>query len=144
MLALFALGAAQDLWRARAPVPASAPADRVTVAPPAAGNLPLAGASPAGAPVDLNRAGVAELDALPGIGPVIAGRIVEHRARYGPFRSAEDLLAVRGIGPALLSRLRARVTVAPGPGAETPQEKGPPAGGGGPTVPERRGPGPGS
>lgn len=71
-------------------------------------------APPAGAPagrVALNRAGAAELATLPGIGPALAAAIVEHRTRAGPFRRPEDLLAVRGIGPATLERLRTRITV---------------------------------
>ncbi len=60
-------------------------------------------------PVDLNQAGVEALDRLPGIGPALAERIVQSRARDGPFRRADDLLRVRGIGPVLLERLRPRV-----------------------------------
>lgn len=48
--------------------------------------------------VDLNRASAEELEALPGIGPVIARRIVEHREREGPFATVGDLRAVPGIG----------------------------------------------
>ena len=65
------------------------------------------------APVDLNRAGAAELDALPGIGPVLAGRILEHRARNGPFRSVEELRAVRGVGDRLMEKLAGRVRAGP-------------------------------
>jgi competence protein ComEA len=67
--------------------------------------------APAGARVDLNTAGVAELDALPGIGPVLAQRIVDHRTRQGPFRSVEELDDVPGIGPAIAAELAERVTV---------------------------------
>jgi competence protein ComEA len=56
--------------------------------------------------VDVNRAGPEELTALPGIGPALAARIVDHRRRNGPFRTPEDLLEVSGIGPATLERLR--------------------------------------
>jgi competence protein ComEA len=56
--------------------------------------------------VDLNRASVAELDRLPGIGPVLARRIIDYRARHGRFSRCEELLAVPGIGPRLLERLR--------------------------------------
>ena len=59
----------------------------------------------------MNRAGASELDALPGIGPVLARRIVEYRRQHGPFRSVEELRAVRGLGPRLLERLRPRVSV---------------------------------
>ena len=63
--------------------------------------------------LDLNRATAAELDALPGIGKVLAGRIVEWREREGPFQSVDDLGKVEGIGPALLAKLATLVTVAP-------------------------------
>ena len=56
--------------------------------------------------VDPNRANAMELESLPGIGPGIAGRIVLSRDLQGPFRSAEDLRRVRGIGPSRLSRIR--------------------------------------
>jgi competence protein ComEA len=61
--------------------------------------------------VDLNTAGVAELDALPGIGPVLAQRIVDHRIREGPFRSVEELDDVPGIGPAIAAELAELVAV---------------------------------
>jgi len=61
--------------------------------------------------LDLNRATVVELDALPGIGPVLAGRIITHRDRVGGFRRIEDLLAVRGVGPRLLERNAPRLRI---------------------------------
>ena len=61
--------------------------------------------------VDINQATVADLDRLPGIGPSTARAIVDHRTRNGPFASVDDLLAVRGIGPAKLTELRALVRV---------------------------------
>ncbi|HJQ95152.1 MAG TPA: ComEA family DNA-binding protein [Acidimicrobiia bacterium] len=57
-------------------------------------------------PIHLNRATAAELDALPGIGPVIAERIVAHRSEHGPFTTVEELLDVPGIGEAKLASLR--------------------------------------
>lgn len=57
-------------------------------------------------PVDVNTASADELQRLPRVGPVLADRIVEFRRERGPFRLAEDLLAVPGIGPATLERLR--------------------------------------
>jgi competence protein ComEA len=61
--------------------------------------------------VNINRASVAELDQLPGVGPSTARAIVEHRERYGPYATVDDLLAVRGIGPAKLAEMRAMVSV---------------------------------
>ena len=55
--------------------------------------------------VDLNRADVRELSLLPGIGPVLARRIVRHRDRHGPFRQLDDLADVSGIGPKRLDEL---------------------------------------
>lgn len=57
-------------------------------------------------PVNINDAGLSELVSLPGIGPKLAKRIIEHRKRFGPFRKAEDLLDVKGIGPKKLKKIR--------------------------------------
>ncbi|UCC24216.1 MAG: helix-hairpin-helix domain-containing protein [Gemmatimonadales bacterium] len=56
--------------------------------------------------VNVNRASETELQVLPGVGPVLAGRLVEYRRRNGPFRTPAELEAVSGIGPVLLERLR--------------------------------------
>ena len=69
---------------------------------PAAG--PDGGPAPAG-PLDLNTATVADLDALPGLGPVLAQRIVDHREQHGRFASVEQLDDVPGIGPAVYGEL---------------------------------------
>jgi competence protein ComEA len=61
--------------------------------------------------VDINTAGVEELQSLPGIGPALAKRIVEHRRQNGPFRRVEDLLEIQGIGEKSLARMRDRLTV---------------------------------
>ena len=110
LLALVALGAAADLLRLE-PAPAPAPAAVPVPAAAAPAPAPRAAAPSAAGPLDLNSATVAELDGLPGIGPVLAARIVAHRDAHGPYRAPEDLLAVRGIGPRLLERLGPRVTV---------------------------------
>lgn len=55
--------------------------------------------------IDVNRAGVAELQALPGIGPSRAEGIVLERIRHGPFRSPADLQRVHGIGPEVVAQL---------------------------------------
>ena len=64
--------------------------------------------------VDLATADATQLDALPGIGPVLAERIVQTRGRMGGFRRVDDLLAVPGIGPRLLERLRSQLRVGAG------------------------------
>jgi competence protein ComEA len=61
--------------------------------------------------VDLNAADEAALDALPGVGPVTAAAIIAHREANGPFRAVEDLMEVRGIGPAKFDALAPMVTV---------------------------------
>ena len=55
--------------------------------------------------VNINTASREELERLPGIGPALASRIVEHRGRYGPFRRAEHLVQVRGMSDARLREL---------------------------------------
>jgi competence ComEA-like helix-hairpin-helix protein len=138
---LLAIGTAYDLWRAQRTPPVAPGGARAAArdgTPPdgagdarggpardqgtgAAAARPASDTAARGAPperavLDLNRAGAAELDALPGIGPVLARRIVEHRARHGPFRRVEELRAVRGVGPRLLNRLRPRLRVDETPG----------------------------
>jgi competence protein ComEA len=83
-----------------------APAPIATAAP--------SGSGPAGAPagpINLNTATAADLDSLPGVGPVIAQRIVDWRQQNGGFTSVDDLGEVSGIGDATLGRLRPLVTV---------------------------------
>lgn len=70
-----------------------------------------AGTSPVVGPVDLNSAGAADLDALPGVGPVLAQRILDWRGQHGRFSSVEELGEVSGIGEAVLGRLRPLVRV---------------------------------
>jgi competence protein ComEA len=67
------------------------------------------GSAPSG-PIDLNTATAEQLDTLPGVGPATAKAIIDHRTKNGPFRSVDDLLDVRGIGPAKLDALRDAVT----------------------------------
>ena len=59
--------------------------------------------------IDINRATVTELDALPGIGPAKAQAIVADREANGPFRSVDDLLRVKGIGPKMLEKMKESV-----------------------------------
>jgi len=61
--------------------------------------------------IDLNRAEVWLLDALPGIGPGRAQAIIDYRSQNGPFHRVEDLLNVEGIGESTLDRMRDFITV---------------------------------
>jgi competence protein ComEA len=102
----------QDGAQVRVPAPGEAVA-------PATGTGPAPGAGPAaaapggdeGGAVDVNQADAAELQALPGIGPVLAERIVAWRTEHGAFAAVEDLQDVPGIGPAVLSRIRDQARV---------------------------------
>jgi competence protein ComEA len=78
----------------------------VGIPAPAAGGV-------AGAPakINLNTATLAELDTLPGVGPVLAQRIIDHRGKRGPFRSVDDLRQVDGIGEETFARLKDLVVV---------------------------------
>lgn len=69
-------------------------------------DLPVSPESGPTGPLSLSRASHTELQTLPGVGPATADAIVEHRTAVGGFGSVEDLLEVRGIGPAKLEGLR--------------------------------------
>ena len=72
---------------------------------------PDAGSSQGSGPINLNTATLEQLDALPGIGPVLAQAIVDERTRRGRFRSVQELREVRGIGEKRFADLADRVTV---------------------------------
>ncbi|MHA7282791.1 helix-hairpin-helix domain-containing protein [Arthrobacter sp. TMS2-4] len=74
-----------------------------------AGHAGAAGA--AAGVIDLNTATLAEIESLPGVGPVLGQRIIDWRDEHGPFGQAADVDAVPGIGPALLEGILPRVTV---------------------------------
>lgn len=106
--ALAALLGALLLWTHRgAPGSAGVPGGELSPKPVGAPSRTTPSTKPAPArPLDINRAGVTELQQLPGIGPTLARRIVATREATGPFASPEDLLRVPGIGPKRLGRLR--------------------------------------
>jgi competence protein ComEA len=87
----------------------------VTAAPPvspsAGGTAGQPGAARSGLQVDLNSATQPELDALPGVGPVLAGRILAWRTEHGRFSRVEELGEVTGIGDKLLAQLTPLVRV---------------------------------
>ena len=90
------------------------PGSSSPAAPPSGGGSGLDEAPSAtseGTATDLNTATAGELDGLPGIGPVLAQRVVSWRAAHGPFRSVEQLREVPGIGEAKFATLRPRVRV---------------------------------
>jgi len=64
-----------------------------------------------GLPLDLNAATALELEALPGVGPTLATRIVDDRRARGPFSALDDLVRVRGIGPKKLRLLAGQAMV---------------------------------
>jgi competence protein ComEA len=80
---------------------------------PPPGQLPPESAAPAapGTPVDLNTATAAQLDQLPGVGPVLAQRIVDYRTQHGGFRSVDQLQDVDGIGARRFADLKPMVRV---------------------------------
>lgn len=78
---------------------------------PAAPGAPAAPGGVSGGLVNVNTASATELEALPGIGEVIAQRIVDHRTANGPFGSVDELMEVSGIGEAILGSIRELVTV---------------------------------
>lgn len=92
----------QVLVPRRAPPTAAAPAD-------SGASAPATGAVGAPRP-SLSSATIDELDALPGIGPITAQKIVDYRTEHGPFASVDDLDAVPGIGPTRVEQLRELVT----------------------------------
>ena len=95
---------------------ATAPADTaaINLAAPLADGMqvlvprrgPAVGGKQPGGRVSLGSATLAELDALPGVGPVTAQKILDFRTQHGGFRSVDDLDAIPGIGPARIEQLR--------------------------------------
>jgi competence protein ComEA len=85
-------------------------ADGEQVVVPRRGSNVVAAGSPApsaqSGPVHLNTATIEQLDALPGVGPVTAQKILDYRQEHGAFGSVDELDAISGIGPARLAQLR--------------------------------------
>jgi|SRR5271170_988501 len=87
----------------------------------------LAKKKPPAAPVNLNTATSEELQLVPGIGPATADKILQMRKSYGAFKSVDDLLAIRGIGPKRLEKMRKYLTVAKAAPANKPASAAKPA-----------------
>lgn len=103
-----------DGEQVRVPKPGEAPTPVQGSAVSAGGGpgAPAAGGgAAASAPVNLNTAGVSELDQLPGVGPVLAQRILDWRTEHQRFASVDELGEVSGIGDKLLAQLRPKVIV---------------------------------
>lgn len=75
------------------------------------GSIGSAGTSAASAQISLNRASQAELESLPGVGPALAGRMIDWRLANGGFKKKEDLLNVSGIGDKLFAGIKNLVTL---------------------------------
>jgi competence protein ComEA len=73
------------------------------------GAVAAPGGSVSAGPVHLNGATLEQLDALPGVGPVTAQKILDYRQQHGAFGSVDELDAIAGIGPARLETLRGLV-----------------------------------
>src|SRR5690348_355868 len=72
-------------------------------------------------PVNINTANAEELQQVPGIGPATAQKILQMRKSYGPFKSVDDLLAIRGLGQKRLDKMRKYLTVGKAPAPKTTQ-----------------------
>jgi len=83
-------------------VPGSGAGGAATVSSPAAGSSPSA-------PLDLNTATLEQLEALPGVGPVTAQKILDYRTQHGAFHSVAELEGVPGIGPSHMAQLKGLV-----------------------------------
>lgn len=85
------------------PIPPATP-------PPATSQAPSSPAEPPGK-ININTATAAELESLPRIGPALAERIIEYREANGPFASIEEIMNVKGIGPATFEQIKDMITV---------------------------------
>jgi competence protein ComEA len=78
-------------------------------------------------PVNINTATAEELQLVPGIGPATADKILQMRKSYGPFKSVDDLLAIRGLGQKRLDKMRKYLTVGKAAAPKTTQPASNPA-----------------
>ena len=79
-------------------------------------------AADAAGKIDINTADKAQLKTLNGVGDALADRILDYREKNGPFKTPEDLLNVKGIGPSTFKKNKDRIVVGmPAPVKETPK-----------------------
>ena len=81
------------------------------------GTATAAGKPAPTAKVNINTASVEQLTTLPGVGPKLAARIVEHRQKSGSFRSTQELMNVKGVGERNFAKIEAWLTVGEAPKA---------------------------
>jgi competence protein ComEA len=94
------------------PTATLAPGVTPTAASP--GSAPAAGPnteSTGGGKININTATASELDRLPGVGPAIAQRIIDYRTANGLFKTPEDIMKVKGIGPATFAKIKDLISV---------------------------------
>ena len=113
-------GGGDRVTTAETSLPAGSPTETVT--PPAAPAsrtasrpTPTLGSPADEEMIDINSASVGELDTLPGIGPVLAERIVSHRESNGPYATVDDLEAIDGISAGMVEELRPFIVAEPAP-----------------------------
>jgi comEA protein len=76
---------------------------------------------PPAQPININTANSEQLQQVPGIGPATAEKILQMRKSYGPFKSVDDLLAIRGLGAKRLEKMRKYLTVGKAAAPKSPQ-----------------------
>ncbi|UVT17658.1 MAG: helix-hairpin-helix domain-containing protein [Nitrospira sp.] len=125
------------IWHAQSPSPRAGaidekPAEVVPISPVLHDRTPTVETIGEKAPtiqpdrrlLDLNRASAGELESLPGIGAVMAQRVIAFRESTGGFRTLEELRAVKGIGPKKFDRLKSFVTVSTAKSKQVMEQRG--------------------
>ncbi len=90
---------------------ANAPADTGAVAGASTESNASKSAQPISGRININTASATELDSLPGIGPVYAGRIIEYRTSHNGFKNIAEIQNVKGIGPKTFEKMQDKITV---------------------------------
>ncbi|MBU1092213.1 helix-hairpin-helix domain-containing protein [Patescibacteria group bacterium] len=98
----------QDHGKIYIPIKGDTPA---SISAETATNTSLVGSSGLISIININTASATELDRLSGIGPIIAGRIIDYRQKYGAFKRKEDIVKVSGIGSAMYAKIKDQITI---------------------------------